>query len=211
MSPETLTPDTMSISEKIFRIGNDLKSLDTGPLADLRRMDLAKGDITAPYVWRLAARYNLPTDKDSRWPHILQLMAILTDKGPPDHDKPSPHLRATKDNQATSLGRVLCDGGDPEWERYEQKPKPVLSEARFARLLAARGATRRALLYHAVRVLAARKPAGAAIDCVQLAYVALSKDPKISNHQLARDYYARLDREEYDTKHTDEAPIGDRA
>ena len=120
-------------------------------------------------------------------------MAILTDKGQ-QGSKSSPHAPATQDNGWRGLGHALCDGGDLTWGRGETDPRPMLSELRFARLLAAKGPMRAQLMTRAARALAAKKPPDAAVNCTDLAAFLLFPDNPDNTRNLARQYYARLDR-----------------
>lgn len=187
-------PNIETLGSTIFNIGQTLSKLDPGALADLRRMSLDGDSPGAPYFWRLAKRHDFPSGpKLHTWARIVQIMAILTDKGSSE-GKRSPHSAASEDTGWRGLGHALCDGADPAWGNGESDPRPMLSEQRFARLLAARGAMCAELMERAARALAANKPLGAAVNCVDLAWFLL--DPDNPNHarNLARDYYACLDR-----------------
>ncbi|CFX29890.1 conserved protein of unknown function [Candidatus Filomicrobium marinum] len=183
--------------DTIFAFGRTLADLDPGALADMRRMSLDGNAHGAPYFWRLASRHGFGTgDRLATWARIVQIMAILTDKGQPE-GKRSPHAPATKDNGWRGLGQALCDGADLNWPGElppGSKPRPMLSELRFARLLAARGPMRAELMERAARALAAKKPPGAQVNCTDLAYFLLDPDNPAHARKLARDYYARLDR-----------------
>jgi hypothetical protein len=86
----------------------------------------------------------------------------------------------------------------------------MLSEPRFARLLAARAAMRVELLERAARALAAKKPPGSGVNCTDLANFLLYPDTPSHVRKLAKDYYARLDRARQvdDTTKDDTAPGG---
>lgn len=187
-------PEPPKLDDTIGAIGRTLADLDPGALADLRRMSLDGDAPGAPYFWRLAARHEFGTESRlETWAHIVQIMAILTDKGPPE-GKRSAHAPASKDNGWRGLGHALCDGGDPGWGKGETDPRPMLSELRFARILAASGAMRPELMERAARALAARKPPGTAVNCTDLARFLLDSENPAHARKLARDYYARLDR-----------------
>lgn len=186
MQPEAQTVRN-DLSNTIYDIGRTLADLDPGALADLRRMSLDGDAPTAPYFWRLAARHRFRDDELGTWARIVQIMAILTDKGPPE-GKASPH------SKKHGLGRALCDGGDPAWGKGETDPRPMLSELRFARLIAARGNMRPELMERAARALAAKKPPDAQVNCTDLAQFLLFPENPAHARKLARDYYARLDR-----------------
>ena len=131
-------------------------------------------------------------------------MAILTDKGDPK-GKRSPHRAKSNDGKWLGFGASLCDGGDPAWAVGEPEPRAMLSELRFARLLAATGTIRADLLERTARALAAKKLAGGkGFDCTDIAKFLLFDDNPKHGKRLARDYYARLDR-----GYTDEAPNAD--
>ena len=72
---------------------------------------------------------------------------------------------------------------DEERGRFEQ---PVVSEARLARLLAARGDLRLSALERAVRAICRETRA---LDAASLAWAVINPDGR----QIARDYYRRLD------------------
>ena len=192
MQPE-LTADTPKLGKTIASIGQTLAELDPGALADLRRMSLAGDEVGAPYFWRLAARHNFPSAQLQTWARIVQIMAVLTDKGASEN-KRSSHAPRSETNAWRGLGHVLCDGGDLSWGHGESDPRPVLSELRFARLLASRGEMRAELMERTARALAAKKPPGAQINCTDLARFLLYPDDPEHGRTLARDYYARHDR-----------------
>lgn len=183
-----------NIGSTIAKIGETLACLEPGELASLRRMSLDGEDSGAPYFWRLASRHHFGgPERTAVWARIVQIMAILTAKGSPD-DKGSPHTPRTKASGYRGLGHALCDGGDPSWGQGETDPRPMLSELRFARLLAARGPMRTDLMERAARALAARKPDDAGVDCADLARLLLFDGNPEPARKLARDYYDRLDR-----------------
>ena len=70
----------------------------------------------------------------------------------------------------------------------------MLSESRFARLLAAKGKPRDDLLQRAIRALAAKKPGGAPVDCADISKLLLFPGDPRTTRKLAEHYYARLDR-----------------
>lgn len=204
--------DQAELKDTIFAIGRTVAGLEPGALADLRRMSLDGDDAGAPYFWRLAARHDFGrAARLEIWSRIVRVMAILTDKGATE-GKRSPHEPPTKDNGWRGLGHALCDGGDLGWGRGETAPRPLLSELRFARLVAARGATRAELMERAARALAAKKPPGSGVNCTDLAWFLLDPDNPSHARKLARDYYARLDRTRSDDNNmTDDTATGDAA
>lgn len=186
--------DRSKFGDKIFAIGQSLAGLDPGPLADLRRMSLDGDQAGAPYFWRLASRHDFgPQARLQTWARIVQIMAILTNKGQPEGRR-SPHVPPTKDNGWRGLGHALCDGADPAWGEGETDPRPMLSELRFARLLAARGSMQAELMERAARALAAKKPPATGVNCVDLAWLLVDPGNPAHARKLARDYYTRLDR-----------------
>ena len=161
-------------------VAAQLKHLDSGALATLRRMD---DDGAVPAYWRLAASLEPLSDRPYRWAPVVRALAILTPKGALE-DRPDLH------DAKRSLGEALCDGGNPDWPGA---PRPDLSERRLAQLMAARGKQRAVLLTRAIRALAASKPSGAGLRVPDIAWAFLdSKRPEM----LAAPYYRRLDRAE---------------
>ena len=192
MQPDTVDHKT-DLKDKIFEIGRTLAALEPGALAELRR---EQPDAMAPhpaYFWRLAARHKLYPSDETRWVRIIRIMAILTEKGNSEGKK-SPHAAKSHANGWRGLGAALCDGADTSWGASQSDPRPMLSELRFARLLAAKGEMRAVLMERAARALAAKKPAGAGVDCIDLAKFLLYDTDPVPARNLARDYYARLDR-----------------
>lgn len=143
-------PDDRDHGATALSIAAALRPLDPGALAALRRMT---GDGSVPAYWRLAASRPMLSDAPEKWVPIVRAIGILTPKGAPED-------RSDLHDAARPLGKVLCDGGDPDWPGKlgpGQKPKPKLSERRLAQLLAARGAQRTILLTRAIRALAASR------------------------------------------------------
>lgn len=165
---------------EVDTIAQTLRSLDPGPLATLRR-----DPTRSPAFWRLRSKLDL-RDPDA-WPRIVRMMALLTETGRPD-GKASPH------NGTKPLGEALCDGGASSWGVGVSAPRPMLSEARFARLLHARGDTLAVLLERVIRMLARRKDARQGVDCKALADLLLAIDRNRVRRNLADAYYRRLDR-----------------
>lgn len=193
MQPEQ-KHDEPTLDQTIFVIGRTLAGLDPGALAELRRLSLEGDEPGAPYFWRLAARHDFPGgDRLRTWARIVQIMAILTDKGAPE-GKRSPHEAASKENGWRGFGHALCDSSDTAWGIGAANPRPMLSEQRLARLLAAKGMMRNDLMERVVRALAANKPPGAGVNCIDIARLLLFPDNPDHARKIARDYYARLDR-----------------
>lgn len=204
--------DRSEFGDKIFAIGQSLAGLDPGPLAELRRMSLSGDGAGAPYFWRLASRHDFGAGaRLQTWARIIQIMAVLTDKGQPE-GKRSPHAPPTKDNGWRGLGHALCDGADPAWGNGAIDPRPILSELRFARLIAARGSMRAELMERAGRALAAKKPPGTGVNCIDLAWLLVDPGNPAHTRKLARNYYARLDRaRRNDEQIIDTSTTGDEA
>src|SRR5664280_2707257 len=117
-----------SLDEKIGAVSQRLLGLDSGPLAELRRME--PGGRGTPIFWRLAAEHGFGEGETTqRWMQIVRILAILT---PRSHMNPAARLH----DRFRQLGRVLCDGGNQAWPSDPKNPRPALSETRFARLLA---------------------------------------------------------------------------
>lgn len=176
-------------------VAAQLRHLDPGPLAALRRMDDGGA---VPAYWRLAASRAPLSDRPERWAPIVRALAILTPKGAPE-DRHDFH------DQKRPLGQALCDGCDDAWPGSlapGRKPRPMLSERRLAQLMAARGRQRAVLLTRAIRALAASKPSGAGLRVPDIARAFLDPErPEL----LAAPYYRRLDRAErtaHDAKDT---------
>lgn len=156
-----------------------IQHLDPGAVADLRRMETGK---CAPFFWRLVAQHPKTIgrpDQEETWMTIIRILAILTPKGDPGRRTP---LHDPKRH----LGEVLCDGGNPGWTG----PKPVFSEYRLMKLMAARGSQRAVLLTRAARAIARSMLPGSGVNVPGFAYVLLSPD---NGRQLAEPYYRRLD------------------
>ena len=170
-----------------------IRSLDPGPLAELRRMRQGRG---APAFWRLAARYPETigrSDWQQTWTTIIRVLAILTPRGNPV-ERPQLH------DSRRRLGEVLCDGGDPSWTG----PRPQFSERRLAQLMAARGAQRGVLLERAAQALAQSMLHGSRVNVIDIAYALLTPE---NGRLLAEPYYRRLDRAERNAKRSNEGAI----
>ena len=167
-------------AEAVRAAAADIRRLDPGTLADLRRM--REGRI-APAFWRQASKHpgTIGHSKlEQTWMAILRILAILTPTGNPD-ERPSLH------DHSRRLGRVLCDGGDPGWTG----PIPALSESRLSQLLSARGNQRAVLLTRAARAIARSRVPGSGVNVVDIAVALLWPDD--SANRIAKPYYDRLD------------------
>lgn len=162
-----------------------MKAFGSGEMAALRRLD---EDVAVPAYWRLAARHDVLHARRQAWAPIVRAIAILTPKGQPGE-------RRKLHDPKRKLGTAFCDGGQLSWPGTlapGASPRPLLSEARLAQLLAARGQQRIVLFTRAVRALAASRDVGVGLDVANLAWCFLDPDPE----HLAAPYYARLDRAE---------------
>lgn len=179
-------PDDHNPGSTALSVAAELRRLDPGALATLRRME---DDGAAPAYWRLAASRPPLSDRPARWAPIVRALAILTPKGAPEE-------RGELHDQRRPLGTALCDGGDPEWPGTlapGHKPKPIFSERRLAQLMAARGRQRDILMTRAIRALAASRSADVGLRVPEVAWAFLLSDP---SEMLAKPFYSRLDRAE---------------
>ena len=143
-------------------IAGQMRAFGSGEMAALRRLDEG---VAVPAYWRLAARHDALHARREAWTPIVRALAVLTPKGPP----------------GALGGGTLAPGASP---------RPLVSEARLAQLMAARGRQRAVLLTRAVRALAASRDVGIGLDVGDLAWCFLTPDAG----RLAAPYYARLDR-----------------
>jgi CRISPR system Cascade subunit CasB len=144
----------------------------------------------------LSARQELPQDDIAIWQRIVRIMAILNQKGRPE-------TRKAVHEGKRHLGAVLCDGGDgdPDWGKDAGgEPRPALSEKRLGRFLALPAGERGAALERLARMVAGTRNPDRGINCVEIARLLLQTDARVSLQNLARDYYARLDRAAYRSK-----------
>ena len=202
LPPETSSAAAIDAAEK-------LQHLDPGPLAELRRMDRETG---APAFWRLVAKHPATIgrqDKQEQWMEIIRILAILTPKGRRQQSVvgsgEDPDLREHLHNPRRRLGAVLCDGGDPDpsWPREGGTVRPMLSESRLAKLIAARGQQRSILLKHAAQmILRSRQDIG-----INVADIALVLLQPADGRRLAEPYYRRLDRAELAAKESEKGAI----
>lgn len=160
-----------SVATRAMTIAGALAGADLGERAAARRMD-ARG---SPLFWRQCARLGIAAREEDRWRRITRMLALLTPTT----------ARASIHEARRELGEVLADGGDAS----ARLDKPVVSEQRLARLLAARGTSRLDALERTIRMIARARPR---LDVTDLAWVALRED----SGNLARAYYRRLDRYE---------------
>lgn len=148
-------------------LARDIAGLDPGSAAALRRGPLAGAGAAA--FWQLLAKHDIPQRDTEAWASVVQSIAILagvrrgavSETGPPVHDP-------TK-----TMGATLCDAG--------------VSEARLARMLAARGALRDDLVVRMSRRLA-RNPDYRTFDVRTLALFIVDASER-TDRQVAREYY----------------------
>ncbi len=181
----TKTDGLSAADRAVLSAARDMQRLESGPLAELRRMNDRSG---APMFWRFTARHPNTigcTERQTEWMTIIRILAVLYDKGepanrPPLHDFGRP------------LGAVLCDGGNPSWPQGQAgTAQPVYSERRLAQLLTSRSSQRRTLLERAARALAQRRVPGSGVSITDIAHALLEPHDA---RRLAEPYYRRLDR-----------------
>lgn len=175
-----------SLQQVVVQVAAFIQHLEPGPLAELRRLDAAR---PAPAFWRLASQYSESVgrpDRQDTWMSIVRVIATLMPKG-------DPAARSRLHDARRHLGEVLCDGGDPMWPSGNADARPVFSEARFSRLLNARGRQREILLERAARTIARSRQPGSGVNLVDVAYALFRPTDK---RRLAEAYYRRLDRAE---------------
>ena len=165
------TPDKESAAEVARRalfIATALSVASVKDRAETRRM----GEVGSAFFWRMVARLDIAPRDEPPWFVYVRLAAILT---------PSSATKSFHDPDRP-LGAVLADGGN----RQKKIERPAISEARLARLLAARGDARLSALERAVRSLSRSTRE---IDAVSLAWAVMNP----AGQQIARAYYRRLD------------------
>ena len=160
-----------------------MQGLGPGDLAQCRRMDRKTA---SPVFWRLAVQHPTTIGRpkwEQEWMEIVRVLAILTPKGDPANRPPLHDGRRM-------FGAVLCDGGDPnpEWSG-----RPMVSEFRLEKLMAARGTQRAVLLKRAVLMLVRSRVPGSGVNVIDIAKVLLKPE---DGRLLAEPYYRRLDRAE---------------
>lgn len=146
-------------ARRALSIAAAIAAADPGEKADARRMG-AEGSAV---FWRQVARQGIPQRQEHQWMLFTRLVALMT---------PASQDRSIHD-ATRSLGAAMAEAN--------------LSEQRFARLLATRGAARGEALERAIRMMA-RRVTG--VDVADLARAILS--PADTSH-LARRYYEKTD------------------
>jgi CRISPR system Cascade subunit CasB len=153
----TLTEDEW-VRDFIGRLGQE--GFGTGPLAELRRMDVRQPAAAPPALHRLLAR--LPEDRAfgrqfDRWALLVHLLALAA---------PEQH------RGGQSLGQALFNAG--------------YSEGRLTRLLDASESDFPVILPRMVRFLVAH---GERLNPFELAHLVLRRDKTRERLRIARDYY----------------------
>ena len=183
------TRETHPVERAAVAAAAMLQGLDPARLAQLHRARTASAG--APAVWRLAARHPATMGRRrDKWMTIIRLLAILTPRGGAAARQPLHRF-------GRRLGEVLCDGGDPGWPRTGAA-RPIVSERRLAQLILARGTNRDVLLERAVRAIRRTLRPGIGVNVADIAWVLLDPDAGRTARRLARPYYRRLDRADYD-------------
>jgi len=177
--------------ETVESISKKLLGLDSGPLAELRRLEPEEAG--TPMFWRMAAEYGFPDSELGIWKQIVRIMAELTPRGNRS-DEVRLHERKRR------LGAVLCDGGDPNWPSRSTDAAPVLSEKRLARFLATPADQRGESLERIARMLARSRNPRSGVNCTEIACLLLYPDKTTHLEDVARCYYSRLDRAAYQSK-----------
>jgi CRISPR system Cascade subunit CasB len=164
--PETET------QRRAVAIAAALAAASPGDKAEARRM----GPAGSALFWRQVARLGVSHAHEADWRLFTRLVALMT---PASREE-------TIHETGRHLGAVLVDGGDRAKALNVPDAKPFLSEHRFARFLAARGAARGDHLERMIRMLARR---GVTMDVVTLAHAVIGW----SDDRLAAAYYKRID------------------
>ena len=188
-----------SLEETIAALSAKLLALDPGPLAELRRME--PEGVGTSIFWRLVSQCGLPAEKTEVWMQIVRILAILT-------PKPSQNASVRLHDRSCHFGQALCDGGNPAWPSEPQKPRPELSEARLARLLATPASQRGDAIERIARMLARRRSPAVGINCTEIALLLLDQDNPLPLQNVARYYYARLDRADHISNQANEITEG---
>ena len=173
-----------TLEETIESVSTKLLNLDPGPLAELRRME--SDSPGTPIFWRMVAQYAWRDGDLDAWKQIIRMMALLTPCG---HRGADVRLHDRRQH----LGAVLCDGGNPTWPS-EPEPKPIYSETRLARFLATPAAQRGESLERMARLLARSRSPQNGVNCIEVARLLLKQEEVYPLQDVAKYYYARLDR-----------------
>lgn len=180
-----------TLEETIESLSAKLLSLDPGPLAELRRME--PDSPGTPIFWRIVAQYELRDGELNTWKQIIRIMALLTPCGYRDAD-------VRLHDRRQHLGAVLCDGGTSNWPPSGAEPKPHYSEVRLARFLSTPASQRGEALERMARLLARSRDPQNGVNCIEAARLLLRQEESYPLQDVAKHYYARLDRATYQTK-----------
>ena len=184
-----------SLEETITALSANLLALDSGPLAELRRME--PDGLGTSMFWRLVSTLELPSEQTGVWMQIVRILAILTPKS-------GQNTSVRLHDRSCRLGRILCDGGNPAWPADPQSPRPALSEQRLARLLATPVTQRAEAIERIARMLARSRAPELGFNCTEVALLLLTPNSPAPLQDIARFYYARLDRADRDSNKTQE-------
>lgn len=146
-------------ARRALSIAAAIAAADPGEKADARRM----GPEGCALFWRQVVRLGITAAQEAPWLAFTRLVALMT---------PASRDRSIHD-AGRPLGATMAEAG--------------LSEQRFARLLAARGAARADALERVTRMMARKVPG---VDVRDLAQAILW--PADTSH-LARRYYEKTD------------------
>lgn len=165
----------------IAKLSDEMRTLSVGDLAELRRMSRRGAGCSS--FWRLAVQSGISENlnKTESWMQIVKIMAILTPKGEQAD-------RYTIHDSKKPFGRLLCDGGDPDWHG----PLPLLSETKLMRFLAERN-RRGDALERIARILATKRKSNDGVNCNTIAELILFPNGEITQREITRAYYQRLD------------------
>ena len=190
------------LEETIAVLSAKLLLLAPGPLSELRRME--PDGVGTSMFWRLVAILDLPAQKTQEWMQIVRILAILTPKS-------AQNASVRLHDRSFRLGRILCDGGNPAWPADPQNPRPQLSEQRLARLLVTPASQRGEALERIARMLARSRSPEVGVNCTEIALLLLDPNNPLPLQDVARYYYARLDRADYGSNKTQETMEGNAA
>lgn len=165
--PVGTTDNTTDIDATVVRLAGEVSRMGPGLAASLRRDPLAGSGSAA--FWDLLARNGIPGGRRMlpRWAAVIQAIAILTPKGGASGER-----RPTAHNGGNPMGTALQEAS--------------ISDLRLARLLAAKGKTRRDLVIRTCRRLAAKEPIR--FDLRTMARFVLFEDEEAARW-IARKYY----------------------
>ncbi|MFZ1107584.1 MAG: type I-E CRISPR-associated protein Cse2/CasB [Rhodomicrobium sp.] len=174
---------------EIGYLSKRLPTVSTGDRARLRREAVGRKGVGSPGLWRLLVGLGFKIEKTSeekieKWATVMQAMAILTPR--PAHDGTLFEPHSGDDSRA--FGRALCDGGNLAWDPKKPDARPVVSELRLAKMLAAKGKLRRELVIRAAKIIA---KSGAPVNCIDIAGFVLDEDQEWPANAIAKSYYAR--------------------